>query len=201
MTALGHSGPQAGEELPVKGIVFTTLESFLEENFGEDFLDEVLEDSTLKTTEPFVGPGTYPDEDLVELVVNSAARAGIEVPDALRSFGVFMFGKLAAGFPQFVESQSCPKEFLLSVHDIIHVEVRKLWPDAVTPAFSYIDEGEDRLTIDYDSPRRLCATMSGLLEGVAQHFEVPIAQEETRCTSQGAETCRFELRFGAPKGS
>lgn len=182
----------------MKGVVFTFFEEFVIEKWGEDFFDEVLDACTLKTTEPFVGPGTYPDEDLIEIVSRTVELADVPLPHALEAFGERLFGQLAGAFPKFVEAHRHPKPFLLSVHDIIHVEVRKLWPDAETPSFHYLDTHPNLLTIDYDSKRQLCRVMGGLLNGVAEHFSTPIAWQETQCTHNGDARCRFELDFGEP---
>jgi hypothetical protein len=52
----------------MKGIIFNILEDFTNEKFGEDEFDFIVEKSILETTDPFVGPGTYPDSDLFKIV-------------------------------------------------------------------------------------------------------------------------------------
>jgi predicted hydrocarbon binding protein len=79
---------------------------------------------------------------------------------------------------------------------VIHVEVRKVMPEAITPSIRFEDEGAGARLI-YRSPRRLCHLLRGLLAGTAEHFGVAIECRETTCLLEGASACTFELRFGA----
>lgn len=179
----------------MKGIIFNLLEQFITETAGEEIYQTILDRCSLQTREPFVGPGTYPDEDLTALVKSTVTVLGISPPEALRRFGKFAFPKLAEHFPDFVSPHRHPKEFLKTVDSIIHVEVRKLYENAKVPSFLYRDPAPDRLVIEYRSDRRLCHFMEGLIEGVADHFRSPVGYRQTRCMLRGDEVCEFDLCF------
>ncbi len=179
----------------MKGVVFNLLEAFVVENWGEQTWEDLLDLCPLRTKEPFVGPGTYPDEDLVALAVKASEILGVPLPDALRAFGRFAFPKLGAAFPTFLEPYDNAATFLRSVESVIHVEVRKLMPEAVTPRFEYAEVGPDQLRITYRSRRQLCFFMEGLLQGVADHFGTTIAFSQSRCMHAGADACDFDIRF------
>src|SRR3990170_390737 len=155
----------------MKGVVFNLLEEYIEENLGDGKYEDILDGCTLKTQEPFVGPGTYPDEDLIAIVSETIRVAGIPLPEALRSFGMSCFHKLSEKFSGFVAPYNHPKPFLKSIESIIHVEVKKLYQDAVPPGFTYIDSAYDSLIIQYSSKRRLCHFMEGLIDGVAGYYK------------------------------
>lgn len=178
----------------MKGVVFNIFEDFVSEGWGEEAYESLLDACPLHSDGVFVGPATYPDADLLALVTLACQRFGVEPPDALRAFGRFMFGQLVEKFPAFVEGHDT-KSFLMSVHDVIHVEVRKLFPEAVTPSFHYEDPGPDALVIHYTSERRLCFLMEGLLAGAAVHFGTALTLEQRGCMHEGAESCHFDLRF------
>lgn len=179
----------------MKGIIFNLLEQFITENFGEEKYEQIIKQCNLKTTEPFVAPGTYPDEDMIEIVVNTSKELNITVPDALKGYGKFAFFKLAEKFPFFVKPYKHPKPFLMSVENIIHVEVRKFYKDAYTPQFIYNDTSPDTLTITYHSKRKLYHLMEGLLDGVGEFYKVPIQQTHKIYQKNGTELCDFELTF------
>ncbi len=183
----------------MKGIVFNLLEDFIIEGWGDEAFEDILSLCPLETKEPFVGPGTYPDTDLFTIATQAAAKLGIPLSDALRAFGKYCFPKLAEKFPVFLEGQTSSKEFLTSVHDVIHVEVRKLFPKAITPQFSYVDTGPDELIIHYASSRKLCHLMEGMLESVGAHFNETVHHEQNKCLHNGDEHCEFALRFEAGK--
>ena len=149
----------------MKGVIFKHLESFVCETFGMEFFEELLEGTTLQTEGPFLGPGTYPDEDLLALVGTLLDRSGLELGDALFTFGRYLFDRLTEGYPEAVSSQPDLKTFLLTVESVIHVEVKKLFPGAITPKFEYDDPGGNRLVMRYFSERRLCPLFRGTAAG------------------------------------
>ncbi len=182
----------------MKGLVFNLLEDFIVEGWGEEAYEQIFAECPLKTKGPFVGPGTYPDSDLVAIAQVGAAKLGVSLDDALVAFGKFSFPRLAAKVPKLMRHQRDAKRFLMSIDSVIHVEVRKLFPEAITPRFTCVDTGEDELQIRYESKRGLCRFMEGLLQGVAEHFETDIAFEQTACMHRGAAHCQFALRFSSP---
>ncbi len=180
----------------MKGVIFRLFEEFVTSNWGDEFFEDVLASTKLVTQEPFVGPGTYPDEDLLALLDNAVTRLGVSPAEALTGFGRFAFPRLAASFPVFVQGHVHPKSFLQSVDSVIHVEVRKLYPEAVTPRVLIQDTGPDQAILRYESPRKLCALLCGLLEGVGDHFGTPLQFSQSRCALRGDPFCEFAIQFG-----
>ena len=161
----------------MKGIIFNVFEEFIAENFGAEAYEDILEKAD-SSTQVFVGPATYPDEDLFKLVGLAVEKSGLELSTALQLFGKFLFDKLASGYPQFLESQTDIKLFLKSVQNMIHVEVAKMYPESNTPHFEFRDEFEtdSRLVIHYISQRNLPDLMAGLIDGAAEYFNVKVSQ-------------------------
>lgn len=127
------------------------------------------------------------------IVERSVEVSGLQLPEALRSFGRFCMPKLAARHQDFFEPHAHPKIFLKTVDFIHQTEVKKLYKDAEPPSFTYDDPAPDRLTIHYRSKRRLCHFMEGLLDEVADYFESPIRHRQISCMLDGAETCELIL--------
>ncbi|MES2802477.1 MAG: heme NO-binding domain-containing protein [Bdellovibrionota bacterium] len=179
----------------MKGIVFNLVEEFISKNWGEDKYEEILALCPLHTKEPFVGPGTYPDSDLMVIVGKAADVLGISVSEALRAFGKFMLPQLVGKFPNFITPYKHPKDFLMTIDSVIHVEVRKLYKDAETPRFVFQDTGPNQLSFDYQSKRKLCSLVEGMLDGVSEHYKMPIKYTQTKCYSKGDGACHFDLNF------
>jgi hypothetical protein len=184
----------------MKGIIFTLLEEFIVETLGDEACEAILA-GPLLTTDPFVGPGSYPDEDLLTLLGRTVERSGRSLPDTLRAWGRFCIPRLASRFPAFFSVCAGPKAFLLTVSDLHALEVRKLFDDATPPRFEYADPAPDRLVMRYSSRRRLCHLVEGLIDGVADHFAVSIQQRQLRCMDEGAGACEFELVFPAERAA
>ncbi len=179
----------------MKGVIFNLLEDFIVEGWGVEKFEQILGKCPVHTQIPYVGPGTYPDANLLAIVDQTTAELGIGTAEALRSFGRFAFPRLAAKFSVFVREYDHPKPFLKTLDSIIHVEVRKLFADSNPPRISYVDPAPDRLLLRYSSKRNLCPLFSGLVQGTGDYFKVKIDQEQTECALQGAPSCEFSLHF------
>ena len=185
----------------MKGIIFNLFEDFMVETFGDEAYEEIFASAGLQTTEPFVGPGSYPDEDLLALVGKVVERLGIPADEALRAFGRFCIPPLARRFPVFLAAHSHPKDFLLTVDTFHSMEVNKLFEGSQCPRFHYESPAPDRLVMRYGSARRLCALVEGLLDGVATHYGIPIAHVQTACMLRGDPACVFDLSFPPQEGT
>ena len=57
-----------------------------------------------------------------------------------------------------------------SINDYIHVEVRKLYPDAELPHFATLHRDEHEMILEYTSSRRMGDLAYGLIEGCLKQF-------------------------------
>lgn len=177
----------------MKGIIFNLLEQVITEEHGEDAWDVLLESAGLDGV--YTSLGNYPDAQLVKLVHASAAMFKRSPEDVLRLFGTRAIPVLAAKYPVFFEGHVSARTFLRTLNDVIHPEVRKLYPGADVPDFSYPANGNDALTMVYASPRRLCALAEGLITGAAGHYGERVEIRQSRCMHRGDDQCVFDIAF------
>lgn len=179
----------------MKGIIFKAFEGFVTETWGEDFFERLLETARPGSAGAYVSPGTYPDEELYALVAAAVDRLDIPLDAALQAFGRYAFGALAASMPGLLRTVPDAPTLLRMVDGVIHVEVRKLYPQAATPRILFEPSGPRGGRVVYESPRRLCPLLVGLMVGLGDHYGTPLDYRETACTRQGAEHCEFEVKF------
>ena len=177
----------------MKGVVFNLLEAFVVETFGEDAYETLLDQTELET-DVYVAPATYDDAQLFAMVGTATRLTGLPAPQVLRTFGRFCFPRLAAAYPVFLEGHADARSFLLSVDEVIHIEVAKLMEGAVLPKMTF-EETPTELRIVYRSSRNLCHFMEGLIDGVADHFDTPIEHRQATCVHEGDDCCEFALSF------
>ena len=132
---------------------------------------------------------------MTDMLLATCGKLNVTPEQALRSFGKFAFPELNRYAPMATKNITHPLPFLLALHDVIHVEVRKMMDEASPPDFTYERPAPDELIMHYHSNRQLCYLMEGLLDGVADHFQVPIQHKQTACTHRGDQTCVFSLKF------
>ena len=176
----------------MKGVVFNLLEQLVARDFGEDTWDALLDASGLDGV--YTSLGSYPDEDLGKLV--SAASDALDMPadDVVRWLGRNALPLFAGHYPQLVEPHNSTRSFVLTLNEIIHPEVRKLYPGADVPEFDFDSRGEV-LVMGYRSPRKLCSFAEGLLLGAADHYDERLTIEQPSCMKRGDDQCVLEITF------
>jgi hypothetical protein len=178
----------------MKGIVFNLLEEVVSREYGEDTWDKLLDAAKLDGV--YTSLGSYEDGDLGALV--RAASAVLELPpDAIvRWFGREALPLLANAYPQFFAPHTSTRSFVFTLNDIIHPEVRKLYPGADVPVFDYLPSSNGTLAMGYSSPRKLCAFAEGLIEGAAAHYGETVTIDQPTCMNRGDPKCLLNITFG-----
>lgn len=179
----------------MKGVVFNLLERIVTREYGEDTWDELLDSAELHGA--YTSLGSYADADLGKLVGVASAMLDTPPDEIVRWFGRSALPLFAENYPQLFERHSSTRPFVLTLNDIIHPEVRKLYPGADVPVFDFDPRPNGTLRMGYQSPRKLCSFAEGLLEGAAQHYSEQVAIEQPRCMKRGDERCVLEISFTA----
>jgi hypothetical protein len=177
----------------MKGIVFNLLEEVVCQKYGEDTWDMLLEASQLKGA--YTSLGNYSDEDLVKLVSSASSALNLPADEIIRWFGFSALPLLAKKYPYLFEAHKSTRSFLLVLNDIIHPEVRKLYPGADVPIFDYDTLDENILIMGYKSKRKLCAFAQGLTEGAAFYYNEKVTFEHLKCMNRGEDKCIFKISF------
>lgn len=177
----------------MKGIVFNLLEQVVREEYGEDTWDKLLEATGLDGV--YTSISSYPDEHLYQLVSAAADLTGKQANEIVQWFGSKALAHFATRYPHFFAPHRSGRDLVLTLNRIIHPEVRKIYPGADVPDFDFDVSSEEVLGLTYRSKRKLCAFARGLIEGSAAHYGERVAIDETSCMHNGADCCRFQIRF------
>jgi hypothetical protein len=179
----------------MKGAIFNALQEFVEQGHGYQVWDDALTNNTLASHGIYTSTKQYDDSELFAIVGYLSKQLEVPIPDLVRAFGTFLFPLLMPQAP--TEAQNAPslRAFLMMVDELIHVEVKKLYKDAQLPEFNYDDHIDDKLTMIYRSPRKLCNLSEGLILGAAQHFKESVSLAQNCCMHQGADCCEIQVTF------
>lgn len=179
----------------MKGIVFSEFNELVEQAFGEDMLDDIIDDCAeqLASGGSYTSVGTYDDKELVHLVVALSERTGVAVADLVKTFGLHLAKVFEVKFPSFFDECSDSFSFYKRIDDHIHVEVKKLYPDAALPKFTYDDSNPDVFVLTYESIRQFADLAVGLLEGVSQHYGETIQIEREDLSSDDTTKVVFRI--------
>lgn len=174
----------------MKGIVFNLLEEAVTSARGPDVWDDLL--ARASSDGSFTSLGNYPTDELVRIVDAAADAWAMPPDDVLRWFGRAAIPMFAERYPRFFDAHTTTSAFLLTLNDIIHPEVRKLYPGAKPPTFVF-DRRPNGVRMTYVSPRRLCALADGLVRGAAAHFGDAVTVVHESCVKSGAAACVLDI--------
>lgn len=154
----------------MKGIVFTEFLEMVEEKFGYEMVDHIISEGDLPSGGSYTSVGTYSHAEMVQLIVGLSKKTKRDVPSLLKAFALYFFDTLEKTYPQFLEATDNAFDFLESIENYIHVEVRKLYPDAELPTFETKLLADDTLEMIYTSERAMSDFAEGLMERAIGYY-------------------------------
>lgn len=131
----------------MKGVVFNLLEQVVTDDLGADAWDDVLE--AAGSDGVYTAVGTYEHDDFLRLIGATATRKEQEVDDVVRWFGRKAVPLLFDLYPTFFEPHASTDSFLRTLNDVIHPEVRKLFPGAYAPEFDVAERSDGAIALGY----------------------------------------------------
>lgn len=177
----------------MKGVIFNLLESVVVEAHGEDAWDELLDAAGVDGS--YTSLGNYDDGQMEKLVACAAAKFGLGRNEVLRWFGQQAIPRLAKLYPDFFSAHHSARAFVESVNDVIHAEVRKLYPGANCPHFGIRQTAGGVVSLDYRSSRRMCALAQGFIEGAAAFYCETVEVEHVSCVEHGSGACEIAIHW------
>lgn len=153
----------------MKGLVFTEFLDHVDDAFGPEMVETVVSTSDLESGGAYTSVGTYKCSELAALIVSLSQTSGAAIDALVFGFGVHLADSFYAQHPEFFKTNSF-FDFVESVDNRIHVEVKKLYPDADLPRFLTVSRSPSELVIDYVSQNSLEVLAHGLLHRSAELF-------------------------------
>ena len=154
----------------MKGIVFTEFLEMVEQVHGYRLVDALLTENELPSGGVYTAIGTYEHQEIVTLVMSLSEKTKTPVPALLHAFGKYLFGTFEKGYPGFFKAAPDAFSFLESIENHIHVEVKKLYPDAQLPRFKTRRLNDKVLEMIYYSDRSMADFALGLIEKTFEHY-------------------------------
>lgn len=177
----------------MKGMVFTELLSMAEDAIGEEAVDDILDTLELDSDGAYSAVGNYPCAELLRIVDAISTHTTIPVPALERKFGQWMHGRFVQTYPDFFRDKPNVLVMLDAIENEVHVEVRKLYPDAELPTFDTTWLDEQTLRMTYSSDRPLVPFCHGMIEACIAHFGAPA--EVTVSGDGEGKTAEFVVRL------
>ena len=171
----------------MKGIIFTNFLELVEDKFGLHIVDEIIKESNLESEGVYTSVGIYEFSEMLQLLKNLSNKTNLSEDELLLIYGEHMFSVLTEEHPYIIEAYDDPIDFLSSIENHIHVEVRKIYPDAELPSFEVLKRTQGHLSMLYRSSRAMHHFGLGLMNKTFEHFNVKAHIELEKIKPDGTE--------------
>jgi len=178
----------------MKGVVFIILNEMVENQHGIDVWETILDKVQPKCEGIYIATQDYPDEEMVKYVQVVSKLLDVPTTDVTKFFGRHLFDQLNTRYSMFTSRCDDFFEFLDSIENVIHKEVRKLYQQACLPTLDCKLISDKELLMNYSSPRKLCFLSEGLIQGAAEYYNENITMEHECCMHDGADHCEIRIR-------
>jgi hypothetical protein len=179
----------------MKGIINKGVQELIVAKFGAEAWDKVKKLANCK--EPFFSAGDdYPDQMTIDLANAASEVSKLPLETVLVEFGKFWVTHTGPqSYPTYFKlAGNTAREFLLNLNKV-HLQVTKNINHAQQPKFEYEELPDGRLLMHYQSERKLCSVLRGLILGVGIYFDVELKVTEKACANNGDNQCTMEVTF------
>lgn len=161
----------------MKGIVFTEFLDMATNKYGENIVDDAIELCDLPSGGAYTAAGIYDCREFIDLAMAMSKILKIEKSDLLFQFGHFLFFRFTQMMPHFFVNTSSSFELLESLDQYIHIEVKKLYPEAELPKFTIVYPIKNMMFLTYKSVRPMSDMATGLINGCIEYYGENISVE------------------------
>jgi len=181
------------------GLIFTELRKYVESKFDHATWEKLL-DKAGQRHQLYLASGVYPDSDILALVTAACEMTGLRANTVLEDFGHFVAADLIEQYKFLVSPSWRLLDFLANTEDTIHKVVR-FHKGVSPPRLVTTRIADDRLTIQYNSSRKMCPLLKGIVKGAADYYKEKVTLLESRCMLQGDSECVVMVQTESAKAS
>lgn len=171
----------------MKGVVFTEFLDMVEEKFGLEVVDHIIETANLKSGGIYTSVGTYDFIEMQNLLISLSEKTKLSLDDLIYNYGLYFFKVLTDHHPAIFALYKDPLEMLASIENHIHVQVRKLYPGAELPTFKIVKKEDNFLEILYFSERAMYMFAKALMEKTFEHYHESAIIELEKIKKDGSQ--------------
>lgn len=153
----------------MKGILFVEFIDFIESHANPEIAQQIINKAKVASGGAYSRVGLYDYQELIQLLVASADELDEPAEKLLSLFSDHLMNMFSREYPDFFTGATSAADILRNLDSHIHVQVKKLYPDAELPSFNY-QQNDDEIVMDYRSPRPLAAVAHALIGACIKHF-------------------------------
>jgi len=169
------------------GLIFTELRKYVETKFDHATWEKLLEKAGQKH-QLYLASTVYPDSDILALVTAACQLTGLSPNAVLEDFGEFIAPDLVDQYKFLINPSWRLLDFLVNTEDTIHKIVR-FHKGVSPPRLGTTRVADNQVVITYNSARKMCPLLKGIVKGAAAYYKERVTLLESRCMLQGDAEC------------
>lgn len=152
------------------GLIHAELAKCIKKHYGMNNWEQILKQAGFNDR-VYLQVGSYPDEEIVTIIVAAAKVLGVGMSDLLEEFGGFILPDLFDMYRSYIDPSWKTLDFLLNTEETIHRVVRLKNKGAAPPKLNFEKVSESAIRLHYDSERNMLPVAKGMIRAVAEHFD------------------------------
>lgn len=172
------------------GVIFDFLRGYvIEKHGGVDTWNALLKANGYNY-KIFFPVTEYDDSEIVGLATAASTALNVPLPVVLEDFGVYVGHKLLSFYHMYITNKSWKTfEIIENAGGCIHQAIHRHNASRKPPKISAMRENNDLLVLRYESERKMCAVVKGIIRGLGEQFGEAFQVEEIQCMHRGAHEC------------
>ena len=181
----------------MRGSMFVDFLALVEQKHGLDTVDQIIArlGEELSTGGAYTSVGNYPHGELLAMATTLSTLKSESMEAIIGEFARHLMGEFRRLHGEYFDQADNAFDFLLSIGEQIHIDVRKLYPDARPPEVTGENRGDDAMYLSYRSHRPLSALALALVNETASVFDESMSVE---ILSQSDDGTGLELLMRRP---
>ena len=182
----------------MKGSVLRVFAKMVEQNFGNEMFDDLVEDCQLPSGGAYTSVGYYNDRELFDLVAALSLRTQTPVPAVLHAFGEFWVLVFLEKYALANEAYASLFDFLDDIETHWRAETLSLYPSDQHPTFEVRRVDDQTTTVVFRALPPLSQAapgILGILEGAVAYYGVDAKVEMEDKDPDETSAVRFQINL------
>jgi len=176
------------------GVIFDFLRDYVIERHGGEDTWKALLKANGYGYKIFFPVTEYPDAELFALAQTAAGALNTPLPAVLEDFGAYVGHKLMTFYHMYTKDDQWKTfDVIENAGGCIHAAVHKHNPLRKPPRLTAQRETNDLLVLRYQSHRKLCAVVKGIVRGLGERYGDTFYIKESQCMHSGAAECIINI--------
>ena len=176
----------------MNGVVFTKFLAMVEEQFGLEVVDTIIETSNLTSEGIYTSVGTYDFNEMASLIDSLSKTIDTDAKILLQGLGSYLFTDLVKVHPEVIENFTDPIYLLSHAENCIRADVQKLYPEAKLPIIKVLENTDASISVIYISSTASFHLAHGLIAGCFKHYNRSFTVAHEMLNVDGTEV-RFDI--------